>query len=195
MTDKGSLKSRSVAIWLRCRRLEIIALAVAMLIAALDQITKLLITSNYAVLESRPVIEGVLSFTYVRNDGAVFGSLSGKPYIFNTVTVIIVVAAMAMLLLGKIKGSWLIWTAALIISGGIGNMIDRFRLGYVVDFIDVKCFGDLWIWVFNIADCCVVIGCIMLIVYFAKDMINDIKKEKAKKQNNQNSEDINDAAP
>lgn len=168
--------------WLKSRKVELIALLVSALLVVIDQVTKLLVESNFQTVgETMPIIKGVLNFTYIRNDGAVFGSLSGKPYIFNTITVIIVVAGVVALLLGKIKGNWLIWTASLVIGGGIGNMIDRFRLKYVIDFIDVKLFGNLWVWVFNFADCCVVVGCIMLVIYFIADTVNDIKKSKEQK--------------
>ena len=168
--------------WIKSRRVELVALAVSATLAVIDQVTKLLVESNFnTVGETLPVIEGVLNLTYIRNDGAVFGSLSGKPYIFNTITVISVGLGVAALLLGKIKGKWLIWTASLVIGGGIGNMIDRFRLKYVIDFIDVKLFGKLWVWVFNFADCCVVVGCIMLIIYFVADTVKDVKKSKAQK--------------
>lgn len=191
MTDINSAEKnkRGAAEWIRSRRIELISLAVAALLVAVDQVTKLLVAANFEVGESIPVIENVFHLTYVRNFGAVFGSFSGKPYIFNTVTVIIVAAAVVLLLAGKFKSNWLKWTAALIISGGIGNMIDRFRLKYVIDFIDVRCFGKLWVWVFNIADCCVVIGCIMLLIYFIVDTVRE-----SREQNNKPSEKDNENA-
>lgn len=174
--------------WLRARKIELIALIVASALVVIDQVSKAIIAANFALGESLPVIENVLHFTYIRNDGAVFGSFSGMPYIFNTVTVIVVVAALTVLLSGRLGSSWLKWTTALIISGGVGNMIDRFRLKYVVDFIDVRCFGKLWVWVFNIADCCVVIGCIMLLIYFTLEMINDAKKKRADEKGTDDAE-------
>ena len=174
--------------WLKSRRIELFALLVSAILVVIDQVTKLLVESNFQFVgETVPVIKGVLNLTYIRNDGAVFGSLSGKPYIFNTITVIIVVAGIVALLIGKIKGNWLIWTASLVIGGGIGNMIDRFRLKYVIDFIDVKLFGKLWVWVFNFADCCVVVGCIMLIIYFVWDTVKDVKKSKQQASGDQDA--------
>ncbi len=181
MTETDSVVKRRKKPWYLRRKVELIALAVAAVFVVIDQVTKIIIASNFALFESQPVIKGVLHFTYIHNDGAVFGSFSGMPYIFNTITVVVVAVALFCLLMGKIRSNWLKWTTALIISGGVGNLIDRFRLGYVIDFIDVRCFGKLWIWIFNIADCCVVIGCIMLIVYFVFDMINDYKRQKAAK--------------
>ena len=113
--------------WLRQRKVELTALSVAAILVVIDQVTKVLIASNFRLFETYPVIENVLHLTYIHNDGAVFGSLSGKPYIFNTVTVIVVAIALALMLLGKIKGNWLKWTTALIISGGAGNIQYRSR--------------------------------------------------------------------
>lgn len=169
--------------WIKIRKVELLALVVAALLVAIDQVTKLMVANNFKnVGDSVVIIDGVLNFTYVQNRGAVFGSLADMPYIFNTVTSVFVIAAIAALLMGKLKGNWLKWTASLVIAGGIGNMIDRLRLKYVIDFIDVKLFGNLWVWVFNFADCCVVIGGIMLIIYFIVDMIKDAKKAKTDKQ-------------
>lgn len=154
-----------------------IALLSAALLVVVDQLTKYLVVSNLAVGESVGVIDGILRFTYVRNDGAVFGSLSGKGYIFNTATVLIVVVGIVLILMKKLKPKILLWAATLVIAGGIGNLIDRFRLKYVIDFIDVYCFGEYWKWVFNFADCCVVIGCCLMIVYCVMDIINDYKSK------------------
>ena len=72
------------------------ALLAAALLVGADQLTKYLVTANFDVGQSRTVIDGVLELTYVRNDGAVFGSLSGKGYIFNTITVLVVVVGIAL---------------------------------------------------------------------------------------------------
>ncbi len=154
-----------------------IALLCAALLVVADQLTKYLVVSNLAVGDSVGIIDSILRFTYVRNDGAVFGSLSGKGYIFNTVTVFIVVVGIALIIMNKIKPRLLLWAATLIIAGGVGNLIDRFRLKYVVDFIDVYCFGDYWKWVFNLADCFVVVGCFLMIAYCVKDMINEYRSK------------------
>ena len=155
------------------------ALLAAALLVGADQLTKYLVTANFDVGQSRTVIDGVLELTYVRNDGAVFGSLSGKGYIFNTITVLVVVVGIALIVSGKIKPKLLVWAGSLVISGGVGNLIDRFRLRYVVDFIDVKCFGSLWRWVFNVADVCVVVGCGLIILYFIIDSVREGKRKKA----------------
>lgn len=156
----------------------LIAFLCAAVLVAIDQVTKGLIVSRLAVGESVPVWENVFHFTYVRNDGAVFGSFSGMPYLFNTVTVLIVLAAAYLLVRNRLASRWLTAAVTLILAGGVGNLIDRFRLGYVIDFIDVKCFGDLWIWVFNVADSCVVVGCLILLGYYVIDWIRERRAAK-----------------
>ncbi len=157
----------------------LIALLCAAALVILDQVTKALTVSHLAVGESYPLWENVLHFTRVHNDGAVFGSFSGMPYIFNTVTVLIVLGAAYLLIRNKLGSRWLVAAVTLILGGGVGNLIDRFRLGYVIDMIDVKCFGDLWVWVFNVADCGVVIGCLILLGYYLIDWIRDVRARKA----------------
>ena len=156
----------------------LIAFLCAAALVVLDQVTKALVVSHLALGESFPLWENVLHFTYVRNDGAVFGSFSGMPYIFNTVTVLIVLAAGYLIVRNRLGSRWLTAAVTLILAGGVGNLIDRFRLGYVVDFIDVKCFGNLWIWVFNVADCCVVIGCLILLGYYLIDWLREHRAAK-----------------
>ena len=75
----------------------------------------------------------------------------------------------------KLNSNLLVWSFSMIIGGGIGNMIDRIARGYVIDFIDVQ-FVDFYF--FNIADCFVVIGCGLLILYLVTDIFKDSKKEK-----------------
>ena len=79
-----------------------IALLCAALLVVVDQLTKYLVVSNLAVGDSVSIIDGILRFTYVRNDGAVFGSLSGKGYIFNTATILIVVIGIALIIMKKL---------------------------------------------------------------------------------------------
>ena len=70
----------------------------------------------------------------------------------------------------------------MIVGGGIGNMIDRIRLGYGIDFLDFCAFPNLWMWVFNFADACVCVGAGILFVWLVASMILEAKQEKAKKE-------------
>jgi len=100
------------------------------------------------------IIEDIFSVTYVENRGAAWGLLSGYPLILNCLTLLILVAII--IYFRKLKG-YESFLGALIIGGATGNYIDRIFRGYVVDYIDFK------VWpVFNFADICIVMGCILL---------------------------------
>lgn len=172
----------------------VIAMLCAAALVAVDQVTKALVVSHLSLGESLPVWKDVFHITYVQNDGAVFGSLSGKGYLFNTVTVVIVVAAMALIVMNKLGSKWLTAATTLILAGGVGNLIDRFRLQYVVDFIDIRCFGRLWCWVFNFADCCVVVGCLMLLGYYLADWIRETRAARAAPRPTAETEEPHDHA-
>lgn len=127
----------------------------------LDQIVKFCIRSNMDVHQTIPVIENIFHITYVQNTGAAFSMFSGHTSVLAMITII---ATLGMLFfMHKIRNSAhksLMWSLALIIAGGIGNIIDRISLKYVVDFLDFR------VWpVFNIADICVCVGCGLLIFY------------------------------
>lgn len=141
----------------------IIALAAIALLVAADQITKLLISSNYEVGETTHVIGGVLDFTYVQNRGAAFGMLSNQRWIFLLLTTAIIIGICWLWVKGFIDHITGQISAVLIVAGGIGNMIDRLAMGYVVDFIDVNPLFDFA--VFNVADCCVTVGAAIMAVY------------------------------
>ena len=84
------------------------------------------------------------------------------------------------------ESAWACVAISLIIGGGVGNMIDRIRLNYVIDMIDFCAFPNLWMWVFNVADACVCVGAGILLVWLIVSMIQDAKKEKAAKKTEEN---------
>ena len=141
----------------------IIALAAVALLVAADQITKLLISSNYTLGESKHILEGLLDFTYVQNRGAAFGMLSNQRWIFLVMTTAIIIGICWLWVKGYIGHITGRISAVLIVAGGIGNMIDRLALGYVVDFIDVSPLFNFA--VFNFADSCVTVGAVIMAVY------------------------------
>ncbi len=126
-----------------------------------DQLSKYFISMWMSLNESIPLIEGVFHITYVKNFGAAFSILQGKQFFLITVTLIALILINIYLVV-KLKENHRILSLALsfIIGGGYGNLIDRIRLGYVVDFFDFRVFP-----VFNIADICVCTGCGLLILY------------------------------
>ena len=145
----------------------------------LDQVSKLLIVKYLDPSEPFVVINGIFRFTYVENDGAAFGMLDNHRWIFMVLSVL-GIAALCVYLWKFTPPSKLAITAiAFIIGGGIGNMIDRIRLGFVIDFIDFYALPNLWKWVFNVADAFVCIGAGMLILYLLIDIIKDTKAKKA----------------
>ena len=142
---------------------------------AADQITKYFAVANLAGQPSYPFIKDILHFTYVENRGAAFGMLANHRWIFMIISIVAIAAVMVWLFKDKSSTPWFRVAAGLIVGGGIGNMIDRVFLGYVVDFIDVVCID---FYVFNVADSCVCVGCGM---FLAGVLVNELKEAKAKK--------------
>ena len=146
----------------------------------LDQISKYLVVANMELGESIDIIPGVLRFTYIHNEGAAFGSLDNARWVFMILSSIAIVAILVFLFWKKPQNKLLLSAIILVAGGGIGNMIDRIFLGYVVDFIDFCAFPKIWMWIFNVADACVCIGAGLLILWLILDMIREQKEEKAK---------------
>lgn len=144
------------------KRIEKLFFIAAGLIFALDQITKALVYLNMDISESVQIIQNVLHITYIQNTGAAFGILQNM----NTLLGFISLAVIGMILFyyDRIPKDRLAqFCFAIILGGAIGNLIDRIRLGYVIDFIDFR------IWpAFNVADSALTIGAVGLIIYFWK---------------------------
>lgn len=142
----------------------IVTLSVILLVVV-DQITKLLTLSYIKPVGTMEIIKNILSFTYVENRGAAFGIMQDARWVFITMTVAIIALFIGYTLKRRPRGKLYYISSSMIIAGGIGNLIDRIFRGYVVDMIEVK-FIDYP--VFNFADCCVVIGAILLCLYILK---------------------------
>ena len=149
---------------------------IALGVVALDQISKLLIL-EFLYKDQLVLIEGILNFTYVENRGMAFGMLADHRWVFMLLSVI-GIALIAAYMWFYVKDRLGRIALALIIGGGIGNMIDRVAYGFVVDFIDF-CAFDFWKWVFNIADSAVCVGAGMFILYLILDTVKELKKQKA----------------
>ncbi len=161
---------------------------VLLLVILLDQITKYLIIQNFKLGESKPLIEGVLHFTYILNKGAAFGMLADQRWIFIILSTISISAIILWIILRSAKMNYLWGTSlAMIAGGGVGNMIDRvwngeiFGSGAVIDFIDFCAFPELWSWIFNVADAAVCVGAALVFLAVVLDEIKAAKEEKAKK--------------
>lgn len=132
----------------------IFSLILIVVLTAADQLIKWAITSNFDIGESLTVIPGLLEFRYIRNTGAAFGMMQNNSLFFAAVTVIMSIVIIVMLIKYK-NHNFLCYSAAvMIVAGGLGNLIDRVFLNYVVDFIHVMFFD----YIFNFADCLVVVG-------------------------------------
>lgn len=132
-------------------------------LVVLDQLTKLAVRAGIALGQQIVLIPGVLGLTYVQNTGMAFSSLSEKT-IFLAVVSLAASVAIAVILAKNLLFShpYGKWPLALILAGAVGNLIDRAFLGFVTDMIQTL-FIDFA--VFNVADCCVVVGGILLAVY------------------------------
>ena len=132
--------------------------ALALLLCIADQGSKLWIERSFALHESRPIIEGWLSFTSVRNQGAAWSILSGHGWLLLCIAVL-ALAAMLRFFRSLTEGYPERYIAVFMVASGIfGNSIDRLWRGSVVDFIDVHYF-DVWRYpVFNIADIAICTG-------------------------------------
>ena len=134
-------------------------------IVAADQLVKLWVVGNIPLQQQIPVIPGLFHLTYVQNTGAAFSSFQGQQWLFITVFAILTAAIVFEFITGKMGFSkFERWCIAVIYAGGLGNMIDRLRLGYVVDMIEVDFISFP---VFNVADCFITCGCIALMVSLA----------------------------
>ena len=135
----------------------------------LDQVSKYLTVKHIPLHEIVPLWDGVVHLTHLRNTGMAFSMLQGGRWFFLVMTLVVFV------LLGvAVKKKWVshpvsLWALAAIAGGAIGNLIDRVRLGYVVDMIEVEFMNFA---VFNVADCFVVCGAVLLCIavfFFEKE--------------------------
>ncbi|MBQ6560660.1 MAG: signal peptidase II [Erysipelotrichaceae bacterium] len=131
-----------------------------------DQFSKFFIVRHFALGQKVSVIPGFFNLTNVRNTGAGFSILTDQTAFLSAVSVIAVIALIY--LLRKEKDLFTRISYLMIIAGALGNLIDRFRLGYVVDFLDFYIFRYDFP-VFNIADSFITIGCFLLILINIKE--------------------------
>lgn len=143
----------------------------------IDQLTKLLVLKFMELYESIPLIENVLHITYIQNRGAAFGMLAENRWIFMVLSSVAIVGIGVYLFRFCRERMLLQMGLALILGGGVGNMIDRIAYGYVVDMIDF-CPFDFWVWIFNVADACVCVGAGIVLLSLALDIIGEIKQKK-----------------
>lgn len=157
----------------------ILAVITGFLCLGLDQYTKLFMAQ---FLENRPdgveLIPGLIDLILTRNGGGAWGMLNGHTWLLLSVTIIIMLICVALLLKVGLKNKLMFWSICLILSGGLGNMIDRFfRGGKVIDFLHFSFFPQFP--VFNVADICVVVGAGLMVLYFIIETIHDSRAKRA----------------
>ena len=152
------------------------AVFIAAVVAA-DQFAKYLTVANIPLFSDVPFIPGLLQLTYVQNTGAAFSSFQGQQWLFAVMFVIFTGVILWEFFKKPMPFTKLErWCIAAVYAGGLGNMIDRVRLGYVVDMIETT-FMEFP--VFNVADCFITCGCILLMAHlflFNKEFWKDDKK-------------------
>lgn len=147
-------------------------------VVALDMMSKFLVVKLLEPLgETVPLIRDVLHLTYVENSGAAFGILKEHRWVFLIASVAAIVLILWMLKKNKITNKLFLVSLSMILGGGIGNMIDRMAIGYVVDFIDFRLIDFA---VFNVADSAISIGAVLLVVYIVFFEIKGLKNGKAR---------------
>ncbi|NBY20544.1 signal peptidase II [bacterium] len=140
------------------------------LVVVFDQWTKQLILNRFQWGQSLPIIDSFFALTYVRNMGAAFGILHNAPsYFREPFFILIPILAMVIItaVLAKLNSTQKLTGVALslVMGGAIGNLIDRVRFGYVVDFLDFH-WKEVYHWpAFNIADSCIVVGVCYLFIH------------------------------
>lgn len=146
----------------------------ALIIVAIDQVTKYVIVKTMALSETIPLLEGVFHITSHRNRGAAFGILQEARWFFIVMTIIVVVVIVWYM--PRIRGQRRALLAfSLILGGALGNFIDRLLHGEVVDFLDFRLINFP---IFNVADSAIVIGVILLMW----DTLYEAKQEKLEKR-------------
>ena len=152
------------------------AVFIAAVVAA-DQFAKYLTVANIPLFSDVPFIPGLLQLTYVQNTGAAFSSFQGQQWLFAVMFAIFTGVILWEFFKKPMPFTKLErWCIAAVYAGGLGNMIDRVRLGYVVDMIETT-FMEFP--VFNVADCFITCGCILLMAHlflFNKEFWKDDKK-------------------
>ena len=134
-------------------RSDSIYLIISLLIVTFDYIIKLKVKNNMNVGESINVVGNFFKITYIQNKGAAFGMLQEQQNLFLIVGLITIVFLVNLFLKTKDKITKI--SISMVIGGALGNIVDRLLYGYVVDMFD---FNGVWLYIFNFADICVVLG-------------------------------------
>lgn len=155
-----------------------LALLLSAVLVFIDQIIKVVIQDWLMPIKDYPLWDGVLHLTYLENRGMAFGMMQNQKWLLIGVTTVVLLVLVAMVILEKVKSKPTLFTLAVIIGGGVGNLIDRVFRGYVIDYIYVKIINFA---IFNFADICVTCGTAVLLAILLVDTIKEEKAAKAAK--------------
>lgn len=151
-----------------------VSLAIITVLTVIDRLTKYAAVTTVKINGPKEFLFGLFNFTYVENTGAAFSLFSNKTVILSVLTVVFLIVLLVLLMRKTFKSKILNASLVLVVSGGLGNLIDRVCYGYVVDFIE-PLFVEFA--VFNFADCCITIGAFMIIAYEIYEVISERKKK------------------
>ena len=153
----------------------IIVFIAAAFLAAADQLFKILVTNTLKPDKSVSIPGGLVNFQYLENRGMAFGMLKDFRWIFIVFTLAVIIGIVVYLAKVKPTNKLLLTALALVTGGGIGNLIDRIFLGYVVDYIQLSFFQP----VCNFADYCITFGTVLLLIYIVFFSDKEDKKLKS----------------
>lgn len=134
-------------------------------LVVVDQFVKHWVVANVALNASHTLVPNLLAITNLRNDGAAWSILEGQQWLFTVITIIALAVILYLFYRWRNQRAWL-WPLALILAGTIGNFIDRLQNGYVVDMFELLFVNFP---VFNVADCCLTIGVVWLLIIFIRE--------------------------
>ena len=138
-------------------------LAIALCIGA-DQAVKYYVVTRLELYETAPLLPGVVELFHIRNTGGGFSILAGHTWVLTVLTAALMAVIAWMLVKKYFPHPLAMWTLTVILGGGLGNLIDRVRLGYVVDMFHLQFWPSYP--VFNVADICVVCGAVLAAAYY-----------------------------
>ena len=146
-------------------------------ITIFDQISKYLVNTNIKDSAAIQIIPGILSFRYHENKGAAWGMLADHRWVFMVISTIAIIAIITYLIFSRKKNDSVIFRISLCFfaGGGIGNMIDRVAMGYVIDFLR---FDFIDFPIFNVADSFITIGAGLMIISLIFDFISESRRKR-----------------
>lgn len=134
---------------------------IGLIVVAVDQIVKLIIRANMTTGQTISVIGDFFTITYIKNSGAAFSVFSGQRLLLTIIPIVLIICCIAYLVIKKNVNKILSFALVMMISGGIGNLIDRIAFGSVTDMFKFSIFSPI----FNMADIAVTFGCVILSIY------------------------------